>query len=84
MGYSSVGIVTGYKLDGPGSIPGLARFSPLHSHQTDSGAHTASHPMVTGDNFPVVKRLGLESGQLPASSAEVMNGGAIPRLPDMP
>jgi hypothetical protein len=34
---SSVGIVMGYRLDGPGSVPG-SDFSLLHSVQTDSGA----------------------------------------------
>jgi hypothetical protein len=43
---SSVGIATGYGLDGLGSIPGRGkRF--LHSVQTGSGPHPASYPMGT-------------------------------------
>jgi hypothetical protein len=43
---SSVGIVTRYGLEGPGSNPGGARFSaPI---QTGSGAHPASCTMGTG------------------------------------
>ena len=43
---SSVGLATGYGLDGPGSNPGGARFSaPV---QTDPGAHPASYTVVTG------------------------------------
>jgi hypothetical protein len=45
---SSVGITTGYGLDGPGSIPGKARFLFLHTIQTGSGAHSASYPVGTG------------------------------------
>jgi hypothetical protein len=35
-------------LYGPGSIPGSARVSLLHSVQTASGAHPAFYPMGTG------------------------------------
>jgi hypothetical protein len=49
---SSDGIVTGYGMDGPGSIPGSAGFSLLHSVQTDSGVHPASFPMRTEGFFP--------------------------------
>jgi hypothetical protein len=39
----------GYGLDGPGSIPGSARyFYLLYSVQTGSGVHPASYPMGTG------------------------------------
>jgi hypothetical protein len=37
---SSIGVATGYELDGPASIPG--------SVQTRSGAHPASYPVGTG------------------------------------
>jgi hypothetical protein len=47
-----VGIATGYGLDGPGAIPGMARFSLLHSVQTCPGAHPASYPMGTGCFLP--------------------------------
>jgi hypothetical protein len=52
MQYFTVGIATGYGLDGPGSIPGRARFSLLHSVQTGSGAQPASYPMDTRGPFP--------------------------------
>jgi hypothetical protein len=44
-----LGIVTGYGLDGPGSIPGASTFSVLHIIQTDSGAHPVSYPMDPRD-----------------------------------
>jgi hypothetical protein len=43
---SSVGIATGYGLDGPGSKPGGTRFSA--PAQTGPGVHSASCTMVTG------------------------------------
>jgi hypothetical protein len=49
---SSVGIMTGYRLDSLGSIPNSARLFLFSSVQTDSGAHTASYPMGTGGSFP--------------------------------
>jgi len=53
---SSVAIATRYRLDGPGSNPGKARFSaPLHA---GPGAHPASYTMGTGSLFPGVKRPG--------------------------
>jgi hypothetical protein len=49
---SSVSIATGYGLDNEGSIPGRVKiFSLLHSVQTSSGAHPASHPMGTEGSF---------------------------------
>jgi hypothetical protein len=56
---SSVGIATGYGVDGWGSIPGITRFLFLfHSLQTVSGAHPASYPMDTGGSFAVVNLTG--------------------------
>jgi hypothetical protein len=52
---SSVGIATGYGLDGRGvgvRVPVGTRFSPLHIVQTGSGAHLASYPMGTVGSFP--------------------------------
>jgi hypothetical protein len=43
------------ELDGRGvgvRVPVEARFSPLHSVQTGSGAHPASYLMGTGGSFP--------------------------------
>jgi hypothetical protein len=55
-----------------GLVPsGDKRFSLLRSVQTGSGAHPSSHT-------PRVKRLGREADHSILSSAEAMNGGAIP------
>jgi hypothetical protein len=54
-----VGTARGYGMDEPGSIPSSARFSLLHSVQTDSGAHPASYPTGTGDSFPGGKAAGV-------------------------
>jgi hypothetical protein len=67
-----------YVLDGPGSIPGMVRFSHLHSVQTGSGAHQASSPMGNGGDFP-----GGKADHSPPSSSKVENGGAIPPLSDV-
>jgi hypothetical protein len=71
---SSVGIATGYELDGPGiekKIPVGAKF---FAHvQTGPGAHPASCTMGTG-SFPVVKRPGRGADHPPPSSAEVEHG----------
>jgi hypothetical protein len=49
----SIGIVTGYGLDGRDSIPGNSNsFSLLHSIQAISGTHTASYQMGTVGAFP--------------------------------
>jgi hypothetical protein len=47
---SSVGIATGYRLDGPGSIPSSNNFSVL-SVQSRTGAHPASYPVATAGSF---------------------------------
>jgi hypothetical protein len=53
---SSVGIATGYGLEGRASVPGWGkRFSLLHVVQTDSGVHPASYPMGKGGSLPVCK-----------------------------
>jgi hypothetical protein len=49
---SSVGIGTGYRQDGPGSIPSSARFFSSSRIQISSGAHPASYPMDTGGFSP--------------------------------
>jgi hypothetical protein len=50
---NSIGIATGYSLDGQGSIPGSNRdFSLFRRVQTDSGTHPAFYPMGTGGCFP--------------------------------
>jgi hypothetical protein len=54
--YSSVGMATGYWVDGRDSIPGRGKRSVylLHSVQTGSGAHPTSYLMDTegGRNYP--------------------------------
>jgi hypothetical protein len=67
---SSVGIATGYGLDGPGIESRLeARFSaPV---QTGPGAHPASCTMGTG-SFPEIMRRGRAGDHSPPSSAVVM------------
>jgi hypothetical protein len=58
---SSVGIVTGYGLDGRGvgvRVPVGARFSPLRVVQTGSEAHPTSYTMGTGGSFPGGKAAG--------------------------
>jgi hypothetical protein len=66
---SSVGIATGYGLDGPGiEFWWEARFfAPV---QTGPGAHPACCTMGTGC-FPGVKRPGRDADSSPPSSAEV-------------
>jgi hypothetical protein len=65
-------------LDGPGLIPGSARFSLVHSVETDSGPHPASYPMATVGSFPGGG--GVKLMTVP-SSAMVKYGGAMPSLP---
>jgi hypothetical protein len=59
---SSVGLATGYGLDGRGiGVRFLSRsrdMSLLHSFQTGSEAYPASYTMGTGDSFPGVKAPG--------------------------
>jgi hypothetical protein len=64
------------------SIPGrVGECFRLHSVQTDSGVHSASYTMSTGDFSRGVKPPGREADNSPASSAEVKNVGAVPALP---
>jgi hypothetical protein len=56
---NSVGIATGYEMEGLGSIPGSATFYLLHSVQTDTGVpHPAFYPRDTGESFPGDKATG--------------------------
>jgi hypothetical protein len=61
--HSSVGIATGYDLEGPGSIPGRGNkfFSSPHKSRTWSGAHPASYHWLPGILLQRVKRPGLEA-----------------------
>jgi hypothetical protein len=69
---SSVGIATGYGLDGQGvgvEVPIRSSIFFLHVVQTGSGVHPASYPMGNGGSFPAVKAAGAFSS--PPASAEV-------------
>jgi hypothetical protein len=64
---SSVGIVTGYWLDGRGvgvQVPEGREFSLLHVVQTGSGNHPASYPMGTRGSFTRGKAAGAWSWPL--------------------
>jgi hypothetical protein len=68
---SSVGIATGYGLDGPGIESRWGRdFS--HTSRPGPGAHPASCTMRTG-SFPGVKRSGRGVDHPPPPSGEVEN-----------
>jgi hypothetical protein len=49
--------------------------------QTDSGAHSASHPVGVGGDFPGVEQTENGADHSPPSSAKVKNDGAVPPLP---
>jgi hypothetical protein len=58
---NSDGIATGYLLDGPGSIPDVARFSPLYSVQRETVVYSApppSNPVSNGSDFHGLKATG--------------------------
>jgi hypothetical protein len=58
--------VTGYGLDGQGSILSRAiYFSLFHSVQIGSGAHPDSYTMGTGGSFPEVKQPRSEADHSP-------------------
>jgi hypothetical protein len=75
---SSVGIATGWTARV--RFQTVQEFSLLHVVHTGSGAHQA-YLMGTGAVYTGVKRPGREADYSPPSSAEVMNGGAMPPLP---
>jgi hypothetical protein len=67
---NSVGVATGYGMDGPGMDPGGgARFST--ASQTGRGAHSAPYTMGTG-SFPGLKRPVRGVDHPPPSGAEVI------------
>jgi hypothetical protein len=69
--------MTGYWLDGRGSIPSRGKeFSLLDSVQSDSGS-----PSLPCNVYLGVKRLGREANHSPPSNAVAKNGGAITPLP---
>jgi hypothetical protein len=82
---SSVGIVTGYKLDGRGSIPHKGDDFSLHqSVLTGSGAHQCVLSIGYQWLFPrEVKRLVHQADHSPLPGAKVNSDGAIPPHPHM-
>jgi hypothetical protein len=62
-------------------FPEVQDSSFLHSFQTRSGVHPAFYAMGTRSSSPGVKRQGRDADHLPATSAEVKNGGTITRYP---
>jgi hypothetical protein len=73
---SSVGIVTGYVLDGPGTIPGSVRV--FISQQS-----IIMSVMCNWGNIPGGQRQGCEADRSRSRSAKVKNGGTIPLLPHL-
>jgi hypothetical protein len=71
-------MVTGYGVDGRGSIPGRGQRFFSSPQFLD---HPASYSMGTGGDFPWVKRPEREADYSHPSSAEVKSGGAISALP---
>jgi hypothetical protein len=83
---SSVGIATGYGLDGLGSIPGMSKRFLSPSRRPDR-LWTPPKPRiqwVPATLSPGLKRLGHDADHSTPSSVEVMNGGAISPLLHMP
>jgi hypothetical protein len=79
---SSVGIGTGYGLDGRGSTPG--RDNIFLFFTASRRALRPTQPPIQrapGVLSSRIKRPGCEAGHLPPSSAEVKNGGAILQFP---
>jgi hypothetical protein len=79
---SLVSIATGYGLDGPGSIPDIARFL-FSPHCPERLRPTQPIQWVPGTISLGVKRPAIEADHSSPSSAEVENGGDIPPLPDI-
>jgi hypothetical protein len=78
------GIVMGYGLDGPGSIPGCARF--FSSQQRPDGFWGPTS--LLSDGYGGIFSQGLsgrdgEADHSPTYTAEVKKGGAIPPLSHM-
>jgi hypothetical protein len=79
---SSVGIVTGYGLDGPGSIPSSERFFSSPDHPDQLG-YRGLFPRGLSGSVPVGIVAACEVDHSPLSRAKVKKGGAIPPLPHM-
>jgi hypothetical protein len=77
---SSVGIATGYRLDGRGSIPGRGK-GFFSTPQRPDGPTQSRKLWLLGDISPWVKRLGREADHTSPYSAEAKNGRAIRPFP---
>jgi hypothetical protein len=78
---SSVGIATGYRLDGRTSIPGRDK---IFIFSIASRLALGPTQLVPGTVSSGVKQPRSEAVHSTPSSAEVKNAGAIPSLPLMP
>jgi hypothetical protein len=79
---SSVGIVTGYWLDGRGSVPVRDKILPFSiTSKSALGLTQPAIQWVSGTLYPGVKRQGREAHHSSPTSAEVENVGAILTLP---
>jgi hypothetical protein len=82
---SSVGLATGYRLDGPGSILGKDTIFILStSSRPGLGPAQSPNRWVAGALSPGVERKGRQSDHSPPFIDEVKNGGAITPLAHMP
>jgi hypothetical protein len=74
---SSVGVETGYGLDGQDSIPGRSnKFISTLQRSGRLWVHSASYPMGTEGSLPLgVMRLGCEADHSPSSNTDVRNDG---------
>jgi hypothetical protein len=79
---SSVGIVTGYGLDGWGSFPGRGKIFLFYiASRPALGPTQPPIQWILGAVSPWVKRPGREADHSPPPSATVKNGRALPPLP---
>jgi hypothetical protein len=80
--FVGVGILMGYGIDGPGSIPGSIRCFSSPKRPGQFWVPPSLLYTGYGGAFPPgVKQQGREADHSPLSSAEVKKGGAIPSLP---
>jgi hypothetical protein len=77
---SSVGIVTGYGLDGQNLVPLICKIFATPWWQ-DSGAYPVSCPMGSGTLSPGIKQQESEADRSPPPNAKISYGGTIPPLP---
>jgi hypothetical protein len=80
---SSVGLATGYKLDGQGSIPGRGKFFSITSGPALGPTQPPIH-WEPGDLSPGIKRQGRAADHSPSSNAEVRNGATKSPTPPPP